>query len=600
MDNTNTNTPKVVNKSSSEIEPIIDEINLSSLSCSTKSFCILCIRTACWLPSILQKKNISISRLKAMILGKKKKKGGSSGNNEGDNGVNNNDGHANGSESATNGEQSMVSSDNTSDSNDNIQLPAKSPLQEPKKGKNKGRNGHNTYENANIIFHTISDVQAGDPCRTILCKGKFYELPAGIIVVIDGQPMARATKHIVEKYRCNLCHLIVKAEVPKDLAGKQKVYTSRFIAQLAMHKFYLGIPYHRFDKYHKTINFPLPDSTQWDLIEKMGGSAYPVFHELAVRLSNGKLVQNDDTVLRILEVITENKNNPTINRKGSFTTCLLGAEETHPIVLYFNGRHHSGENLDAVLANRDEDKPQIIQMSDALACNTPKTIATVACYCLSHGFRKIDELAEFFPKSCFPIMTKLAKVFANDKETKELSDVARMLYHQQNSGPILHACYDEIESILEDPRTEPNGELAKALRYLKKHWVKLTRFLSVPGAPIDNNIVERALKLAIRIRKNSLFYKSNYSAGLSGVLQSLIETSIASNINPVDYLAAIHTYAHYVQNNPSQWLPWTYQDTLKRLDLNAETAASIPQESPVDAGLIRHATLPMTTAPPVM
>ena len=89
MDKTNTNTPKVVNKSSSEIESIIDEINLSSRSCSTKSFCILCIRTACWLPSILQKKNISISRLKAMIFGKKKKKGGSSGNNEGDNGANN-------------------------------------------------------------------------------------------------------------------------------------------------------------------------------------------------------------------------------------------------------------------------------------------------------------------------------------------------------------------------------------------------------------------------------------------------------------------------------------------------------------------------------
>ena len=596
MDNSNTSPPEVVNKSSSDIESIIDEINLSSMSCSTKSFCLLCIRTACWWPSMLQKKNITISRLKAMIFGNKNKKGGSSGNNEGDNGANNNDGHANDSESATNGEQSMVSSKNTSDSNDSAQPPA----QEAKKGKNKGRNSHNTYENANTIFHTMSDVQAGGPCLNSLCKGKLYALPAGIIVVIDGQPMASATKHIIEKYRCNLCHLVVKAEAPKELVGKQKVYTSRFIAQLAMHKFYLGIPYYRFDKYHKAINFPLPDSTQWHLIEKMGGSAYPVFNELAARLSNGKLVQNDDTVLRILEVITENKKNPNIHRKGSFTTCLLGAEETHPIVLYFNGRNHSGENLDAVLANRDEDKPHIIQMSDALACNTPKTIATVACYCLSHGFRKIDELADFFPKSCFPIMTKLAKVFANDKKTRELSDVARMLYHQKNSGPILHACYDEIENILEDPRTEPNGELAKALSYLKKHWVKLTRFLSVPGAPVDNNIVERALKLAIRIRKNSLFYKSNYSTGLSGVLQSLIETSIASSINPVDYLAAIHTYAYYAQNDPSQWLPWTYQDTLKRLDLNAEPPATIyHHESLVDAGLIKPATLPMTTAPPV-
>ena len=135
---------------------------------------------------MLQKKNITISRLKAMIFGNKNKKGGSSGNNEGDNGANNNDGHANDSESATNGEQSMVSSKNTSDSNDSAQPPA----QKPKKVKNKGRNGHNTYENANTIFHTMSDVQAGDPCLNSLCKGKLYALPAGIIVVIDGQPMA--------------------------------------------------------------------------------------------------------------------------------------------------------------------------------------------------------------------------------------------------------------------------------------------------------------------------------------------------------------------------------------------------------------------------
>ena len=164
MDNSNTSPPEVVNKSSSEIESIIDEINLSSMSCSTKSFCLLCIRTACWWPSMLQKKNITISRLKAMIFGNKNKKGGSSGNNEGDNGANNNDGHANDSESATNGEQSMVSSKNTSDSNDSAQPPA----QEAKKGKNKGRNSHNTYENANTIFHTMSDVQAGGPgvCQT--------------------------------------------------------------------------------------------------------------------------------------------------------------------------------------------------------------------------------------------------------------------------------------------------------------------------------------------------------------------------------------------------------------------------------------------------
>ena len=69
---------------------------------------------------------------------------------------------------------------------------------------------------------------------------------------------------------------------------------------------------------------------------------------------------------------------------------------------------------------------------------------------------------------------------------------------------------------------EPNGSLGKAMVSMQRHWETLTRFLSVPGAPIDNNLAERVLKLFIRQRKNSLFYKSTHSAYIASVLTSLI------------------------------------------------------------------------------
>jgi transposase len=43
---------------------------------------------------------------------------------------------------------------------------------------------------------------------------------------------------------------------------------------------------------------------------------------------------------------------------------------------------------------------------------------------------------------------------------------------------------------------------------MQKHWSKLTLFLRVPGALLDDNIGERALKKAILHRKNALFYKT--------------------------------------------------------------------------------------------
>ena len=54
-----------------------------------------------------------------------------------------------------------------------------------------------------------------------------------------------------------------------------------------------------------------------------------------------------------------------------------------------------------------------------------------------------------------------------------------------------------MEAQLAEHKTEPNSGLGKAISYLLNHWTKLTLFLRQAGAPIDNNIVERALKKAI-------------------------------------------------------------------------------------------------------
>jgi hypothetical protein len=105
---------------------------------------------------------------------------------------------------------------------------------------------------------------------------------------------------------------------------------------------------------------------------------------------------------------------------------------------------------------------------------------------------------------------------------------------------------------------EPNSALGKAIRYLQKHWATLTRFLSVPGAPLDNNLAERALKLFIRQHNNSLFYKSSHSAYIASVLTSLIATCLYAGVNAVEYLVALQEHRHEVVAEPAAWLPWAY------------------------------------------
>jgi hypothetical protein len=112
---------------------------------------------------------------------------------------------------------------------------------------------------------------------------------------------------------------------------------------------------------------------------------------------------------------------------------------------------------------------------------------------------------------------------------------------------------------------EPNSGLGEAISYMLDHWEKLTRFLHVPGAPIDNNIVERALKKAILHRKNALFYKTQNGARVGDCFMSLIHTCELHGANPFDYLVALQRNAGEVARSPGDWMPWNYRETLERL-----------------------------------
>jgi len=118
---------------------------------------------------------------------------------------------------------------------------------------------------------------------------------------------------------------------------------------------------------------------------------------------------------------------------------------------------------------------------------------------------------------------------------------------------------------LEKKRVEPNSGLGEAIDYTLKRWLKLVLFLRVPGAPLDNNIVERSLKKLILLRKNSLFYKTENGARVGDMYMSLIATAELCRVNVFEYLVALLRYADTVARTPGQWMPWNYTGALAGL-----------------------------------
>ena len=203
-------------------------------------------------------------------------------------------------------------------------------------------------------------------------------------------------------------------------------------------------------------------------------------------------------------------------------------------------------------------------MSDALSSNNAEEAGLIRCHCLAHGRRKFTELAEDWPAESAVVVDALKLVYDHDAEArdKQLSAEERLVYHQTYSEPVFKTLKTWLEEQTAQRLVEPNSSLGKAMAYLLDHWATLTRVVQEPGAPLDNNSAERALKLCIRQRKNSLFYATEHSAYIASVLTSVIATCGQAGVNALEYLVALQEHRPAVFATPGAWLPWNYSAAL--------------------------------------
>src|SRR5437762_1811421 len=302
---------------------------------------------------------------------------------------------------------------------------------------------------------------------------------------------------------------------------------------------------------------------EWDLMAAAAKLMRPVLEELIRQAAQGSVMHNDDTSMRILRLTRE----PGDQRTGTFTSGIVSIVGAWTIALFFTGWKHAGENIAEVLKQRARELPAPIQMCDALSRNTPKGVETLLANCLAHGRRQVVEVVDNFPEECRYVLERLGGVYHYDAlaREQELPPEERLRFHQEHSGPLMKALHEWREAQLAEHKTEPNSGLGKAISYLLNHWPKLTLFLRQPGAPIDNNIVERALKKAILNRKNALFYTTLNGAGVGDLFMSLIHPCELNGANPFDYLTELQRHSEKLQRNPSEWMPWNYRETLARL-----------------------------------
>jgi transposase len=426
-----------------------------------------------------------------------------------------------------------------------------------------GRNGAAAFTGANQVAVAHATLHSGDLCPECR-RGKVYcqKEPATLVRFVGHAPL-EATVFEMERLRCNACGEVFTADEP-ETAGAAK-YDETAVAMIALLKYGTGVPFKRLERLQDQLGMPLPAATQWELMAAAAKPLGMALEELIRQAAQGHVMHNDDTGMRILHLTRE----PGDKRTGTFTSGIVSLVGAWTIALFFTGWKHAGENLAVVLKHRAGDLPAPIQMSDALSRNSPKVegVEPLQANCLAHGRRQVVEVADHFPEECRYVLETLRDVYHHDALAREqaMSPEQRLRFHQEHSGPLMKELHEWMEAQLAEHKTEPNSGLGKAISYLLNHWLKLTLFLRQAGAPIDNNIVERALKKVILNRKNALFYKTLNGAGVGDLFMSLIHTCELNGANPFDYLTELQRHAEELKQKPSEWMPWNYRETLVRL-----------------------------------
>ncbi len=555
-----------------ELKSILERAETSPLDEKDRAKIMAVFETCLHVTNLLKDKDTTIDRLRKLLFGSGSEKTSDVLDKAGD------DAEASGSQEAA--------------TEDGVALPQES---ETPKRKGHGRNGADAYTGAKKVPVPHESLKPGDPCPDCE-KGTVYNNDKpGVLVRIVGQAPVQATVFELQKLRCNLCGQVFTAQAPEDV-GSEK-YDATSASMIALLKYGSGLPFNRLAGLQGNLGIPLPASTQWDIVNEAAEKFEPVYEELIRQAAQGKVLYNDDTTMKILDLMgkrakahalveaeraecatnaiecaedmagdgegTPDRHEPSPTkkeRKGIFTSGIVSTGDGHTIALFFTGRRHAGENLADVLQHRASELGVPIQMCDALSRNLPEGFKTILGNCNAHGRRKFVEVVANFPDACRYVLDVLGEIYTNDDDAQQrnLSPEERLAFHQAESGPSMEKLKAWLTQQLEQRLTEPNSGLGQAVLYMLNHWDKLTLFLHEPGAPLDNNICERALKRAILHRKNAMFYKSRHGAHVGDLFMSLIHTCQLGGVNPFDYLTELGNHPAELATDPARWMPWNY------------------------------------------
>lgn len=158
--------------------------------------------------------------------------------------------------------------------------------------------------------------------------------------------------------------------------------------------------------------------------------------------------------------------------------------------------------------------------------------------CWVHCRRRFDEALKLISKSyqkesnAFLLMKQIQAIYREEGKLKDLSSDERLKQRQAVIKPLVDAFFAYLKTI----NVSKKDKFGDAVGYALNQEKYLRVFLTDGDVPIDNNASERAIRGFCIGKKNWQMIDTIHGAKSSAIIYSIVETAIANNLKPFDYV----------------------------------------------------------------
>ena len=346
----------------------------------------------------------------------------------------------------------------------------------------------------------------------------------------------RVIKHIYHKYACSNCEGVTAEGESKGVVSAPRepqmiprsIAASGLIAYLLTSKFCDALPFYRQEKMFSRIGVDLSRATMCNIAMLTAERCGRFLELMNEDLLDSRFLGIDETTVQVI-------NEPgRKNTSTSYMWVFRGGAKEHPIVMF---RYSQSRSCDAVSAIFERYKG-IIQTDGYAAYDIiSRREGLIHAGCMAHARRNFIDVMKAAPsglaQSVIDLIRQLYKIEDEIRE-KNLTDDEIVAVRRERALPILEKIKERLER--EVHHVAPKSGLGKAIRYMLREWPKLLVYLDYGFLPIDNNLVENAIRPFVVGRKNWLFSGSPRGAHASAALYTIIESAKGNGLEPYWYL----------------------------------------------------------------